>query len=120
MTLLVLLNLIGLAGLGGVTWYLRQSQQLWESDRTDRAAQITDIHQKVADVEADIRERKAEEVDFQAKEVDAAKRDPAETQCLTAVRSVIERLDAGEDEILVEYDDPCGVPVSGRWYISNE
>ena len=118
--ILSVLNFLLLAALGGGLYFRMQTQQQWEADRADRAGQLSELRAETTEVEGQVRERKAEEVDFQGKEVEAAKREPAEEACLKAVRAVIAKLDAGEKNVVMDYDDPCGVPVSGRWTISND
>ena len=118
--ILSVLNFLLLAALGGAVYFRMQTQQQWEADRSYRATQLSELRDDTTEVEGQVRERKAEEVDFQGKEVEAAKREPAEEACLKAVRAVIAKLDAGEKNVVMDYDDPCGVPVSGRWTISND
>jgi hypothetical protein len=113
-------NFLLLAVLGGAVFVRMQFQDQWEADRADRAGQISDVRGQTTAVEGRIRDREAEQADFTAKEAEAVKREPAEEACLKAVREVITKLDNGEKNIVLTYDDPCGVPVSGRWTISNE
>jgi hypothetical protein len=101
--------------IGGLVVLLLQFQQRWDNDRAQRDQEISQVRQQIVGVEEDIRDRKAEEADFKAQEAEATKRDPGVAECVAAVRALVARLDAGEKSVLLDYDDACGVPVSGRW-----
>jgi len=117
---LTVVNVVLLLAVGGGIGLLVYSQDQWNRDRAGQEQQISEVQQDLADVESDILDRKAEEADLIAKEADWPQHDPADAACLAAVRAVKAKLDAGHQEVPVDYDDPCGVPVSGEWTASSE
>jgi hypothetical protein len=117
---LSVLNTLLLLTIGGLVALLLQFQQRWDSDQAQRDQQISEVGAQIAGVEADISDRTAEEADFKAKEAEATKREAGVAECVAAVRALVARLDAGEKDVPLSYDDPCGVPVSGRWTFNNE
>ena len=115
---LSVLNMLLLLALGGLVATMVRTDQTWKADRDYKDRQIAEIVAEVAEADARISDLDAEAAELVKKRAEVEKRDPAVLKCVAAVRKIIERIDAGERSIVLDYDDPCGVPISARWTIN--
>lgn len=111
-------NTLLLLALGGLVALFMDSARAWNADRDYMSRQVAEIVDEVAAAEEEISDLDAQSGEIGAKLAEVQGRDPAVSRCLAAVRKIIERLDAGERSIVLDYDDPCGVPLPGRWTIN--
>ena len=112
------LNTLLLLALGGVVALMVRTDRAWQADREYKDRQIAEIVAEVAEADSQISDLDAEIAELGQQRAEVERRDPAVLKCVAAVRKTIERIDAGERSIVLDYDDPCGVPLSTRWTIN--